>query len=70
MAEFTEVEVLRVYCGESDRTDGRPVYEVVVEAARRHGAAGATVLRGVARVRGREACSTRPRFCACPKTCP
>ncbi|EHJ47130.1 protein of unknown function DUF190 [Solidesulfovibrio carbinoliphilus subsp. oakridgensis] len=47
MAEFTEVEVLRVYCGESDRTDGRPVYEVVVEAARRHGAAGATVLRGV-----------------------
>ena len=47
MAEFTEVEVLRVYCGESDRADGRPVYEVVVEEARRHGAAGATVLRGV-----------------------
>lgn len=47
MAEFIEVEVLRVYCGESDRIDGRPVHEVVVEEARRHGAAGATVLRGV-----------------------
>lgn len=47
MAEFTEVELLRVYCGESDRLDGRPVHEVVVETARRHGAAGATVLRGV-----------------------
>ncbi|EFL51932.1 protein of unknown function DUF190 [Solidesulfovibrio fructosivorans JJ]] len=47
MTEYAEVEVLRVYCGESDRSDGRPVYEVIVEEARRHGAAGATVLRGV-----------------------
>ncbi|MEA4856562.1 MAG: DUF190 domain-containing protein [Solidesulfovibrio sp.] len=47
MAEYAEVELLRVYCGESDRTDGRPVHEVLVELARRHGAAGATVLRGV-----------------------
>jgi CBS domain-containing protein len=47
MSEYTEVELVRVYCGESDRVDGRPVYEVVVELARKHGAAGATVLRGV-----------------------
>jgi CBS domain-containing protein len=47
MAEFTEVELLRIYCGESDRIDGRPAHEVLVEIARRHGAAGATVLRGV-----------------------
>jgi CBS domain-containing protein len=47
MSEYTDVELVRVYCGESDRTDGRPVYEVVVELARKHGAAGATVLRGV-----------------------
>jgi CBS domain-containing protein len=47
MSEYTDVELLRVYCGESDRVDGRPVHEVVVELARKHGAAGATVLRGV-----------------------
>ena len=47
MSEYVEIELLRVYCGESDRVDGRPVYEVLVELAREHGAAGATVLRGV-----------------------
>ena len=47
MAEFTEVELLRIYCGESDRIDGRPAHEMLVDIARRHGAAGATVLRGV-----------------------
>lgn len=47
MAEYAEVELLRVYCGESDRLDGRPTFEVLVELARKHGAAGATVLRGV-----------------------
>ncbi|WP_428559813.1 MAG: DUF190 domain-containing protein [Solidesulfovibrio sp. DCME] len=47
MAEYAEVELLRVYCGESDRTDGRPVHEALVELARKHGAAGATVFRGV-----------------------
>lgn len=47
MTEYAEVELLRVYCGESDRVDGRPLYEVLVELARKHGAAGATVLRGM-----------------------
>ena len=47
MTEYAEVELLRVFCGESDRIDGRPAYEVIVETARKHGAAGATVLRGV-----------------------
>jgi len=47
MSEYIEIELLRVYCGESDRVDGRPVYELLVELAREHGAAGATVLRGV-----------------------
>ncbi len=47
MTEYAEVELLRVYCGESDRVDGRPLYELLVELARRHGAAGATVLRGM-----------------------
>ena len=47
MSEYTEVERVRVYCGETDRHDGRPIYELLVEEARKQGAAGATVLRGV-----------------------
>ena len=42
-----EAELIRVFIGESDRKGGRPLYEVIVEAARHKGLAGATVLRGV-----------------------
>ena len=38
--------LLRVFVGESDKTDGRPLYQAIVEAARARGLAGATVLRG------------------------
>lgn len=41
-----EAELLRVFIGESDKRGGRPLYEVIVEEARRRGLAGATVLRG------------------------
>ena len=41
-----EAQLLRILIGESDKHDGRPVYEVIVEEARRQGLAGATVLRG------------------------
>lgn len=41
-----EAELLRIFIGESDKHHGRPLYEVIVEDARRHGLAGATVLRG------------------------
>ena len=41
-----EAELLRVFIGESDKRGGRPLYEVIVEEARRRGMAGATVLRG------------------------
>ena len=37
----------RIYIGESDHLDGRPLYEVIVETLRAEGVAGATVLRGV-----------------------
>ena len=47
MSDYTEVERVRIYCGETTHQDGRPVYEAVVEEARRRGAAGATVMRGV-----------------------
>ena len=42
-----EAMLLRVFLGESDKRDGRPLYEVIVEEARRRGLAGATVLRGM-----------------------
>lgn len=41
----SEAELLRVFIGESDKHHGRPLYEVLVEEARRRGLAGATVLR-------------------------
>ncbi len=42
----TEAERIRIYVGESDKFEGRPLYEMIVEQARRRGLAGATVLRG------------------------
>jgi PII-like signaling protein len=38
--------LLRVFIGESDRAEGRPLYEAIVQKARELGLAGATVLRG------------------------
>lgn len=38
--------LLRIFLGESDRHDGKPLYESIVLAARQYGLAGATVLRG------------------------
>ena len=37
----------RIYIGESDRWEGRPLYQVIVEKLRAEGVAGATVLRGI-----------------------
>src|SRR5271170_4332878 len=37
---------LRIFLGENDRHDGKPLYEAIVLAARTAGLAGATVLRG------------------------
>ena len=42
----SEAFLLRIFIGESDKADGKPLYEVVVEEARKRGMAGATVLRG------------------------
>ncbi|HXH28123.1 MAG TPA: DUF190 domain-containing protein, partial [Candidatus Polarisedimenticolia bacterium] len=39
--------LLRIFIGESDRHDGRPLYEWIVLRAREQGLAGATVLRGI-----------------------
>jgi PII-like signaling protein len=42
-----EGQLLRVFIGESDRWQGKPLYEAIVRLARERGLAGATVLRGI-----------------------
>ncbi len=42
-----EGQLLRVFVGESDRWEGKPLYEAIVRKAREQGMAGATVLRGM-----------------------
>ena len=39
--------LVRIFVGESDRMDGTPLYEAIVQRAREHGLAGATVLKGI-----------------------
>ncbi|OGW29459.1 MAG: hypothetical protein A2X59_05670 [Nitrospirae bacterium GWC2_42_7] len=42
-----EGSLLRIFIGESDRHDGKLLYEWIVIKAREEGLAGATVLRGI-----------------------
>jgi PII-like signaling protein len=46
MKLMKEAKLLRIFIGEQDRYQGRPLYEVIVERARQQDLAGATVLRG------------------------
>jgi hypothetical protein len=40
-------KLLRIFVGEADRAEGRPLYEAIVLKARELGLAGATVWRGI-----------------------
>lgn len=42
-----EGKLLRIFIGESDRHDRKPLYQAIVETLRKKGLAGATVLRGI-----------------------
>jgi PII-like signaling protein len=42
-----EGQMLRIFIGESDRWEGKPLYEALVLKAREMGLAGATMLRGL-----------------------
>ena len=42
-----EGKLLRIFIGESDQWEGRPLYEAIVHRVREAGGAGATVLRGI-----------------------
>lgn len=43
----SEAQLLRIFIGEADKWDGKPLYEGIVHRARQRGMAGATVLRGL-----------------------
>jgi PII-like signaling protein len=43
-----EAQLVRIFVGEDDRHEGKPLFQAIVELARREGLAGATVLKGVA----------------------
>jgi len=43
----SEAELLRIFIGEADKYEGKPLYEAIVHLARQRGMAGATVLRGL-----------------------
>lgn len=43
----SEGKLLRIFIGDSDRFEGRPLYEWLVIRAKEQGLAGATVLRGL-----------------------
>ena len=48
MTKLTGEQVLmRIFIGEADRYEHKPLYEALVELLRKEGFAGATVLRGV-----------------------
>lgn len=40
-------KLLRIFIGEQDRWQGRPLYEAIVHLAKKEGMAGATVLKGM-----------------------
>jgi uncharacterized protein len=40
-------KLLRIFIGEADDYEGRPLYQAIMEKLREDGVAGATVLRGV-----------------------
>jgi len=42
-----KAKLLRNFVGESDRYDGKPLYEAIVKLVRERSIAGATVLRGI-----------------------
>ena len=43
----SESQLLRIFIGEADRFEGKPLHEAIVHLARQRGMAGATVLRGL-----------------------
>ncbi len=47
MEKDSNAKLLRIFIGESDKAGHQPLYEALVFEAKKHGLAGATVLRGI-----------------------
>jgi uncharacterized protein len=47
MKAGTAAKMIRIYFGEDDRWHGKPLYDAIVEEARRQDLAGATVYKGI-----------------------
>jgi PII-like signaling protein len=47
MKDSEDGQLLRIFIGESDRWQGKPLYEAIILKAREMGIAGATMLRGL-----------------------
>ncbi len=47
MEQGSDNGLVRIFIGESDSHEGRPLYQAIVETLRREGLAGVTVLRGI-----------------------
>lgn len=47
MKKESQAILLRVFIGESDKHEGKPLYKHIVEMLKKEGIAGATVLRGI-----------------------
>lgn len=47
MVEDTDAMLLRIFVGELDTYSGKPLYQWLIEEAKRRGLAGATALRGM-----------------------
>jgi len=44
---FTNASILRIFIGESDKINGKPLYEEIILEAKKRNLLGATVLRGI-----------------------
>ena len=42
-----EGQLLRIYIGESDQWEGKPLFQAIVETVKKEGLAGCTVIRGI-----------------------
>lgn len=47
MSDYSDAKLLRIFVGELDTYRGRPLYQWLIEEAKRQGLAGATALRGL-----------------------
>jgi len=43
----SKAKIMRIYVGENDKWNGKPLYEAIVQALRAHDIAGVTVYRGI-----------------------